>query len=178
MAQASYRFSPEKAVAAVQFMASQDANLDLHTAFKACYFSDKSHLNTYHQPIFGAKYRAMKYGPVPLEVYEIIKGESLWLWELGIDEMPWRLNGHRIEATEAPPQSYGAVFSESEMEHLQAGFERSRGMSFTARTAATHGPDWQAAEGGMMRYEDMIEDVPDREGIIEYLQETARHVRL
>lgn len=173
---ARYRFAADKAFEAIQYMASKSDCLDLHTALKACYFADKSHLNEHHQPIFGATYRAMKYGPVPLEVYEMIKGESLWLSEIGVDEMPWSLVGYTI--TGNPQNKTLETFSESEIEHFQAGFERSRQMSFTSRTAATHGPDWQAADGGIMKYEDMLPDRPDRQELVEYIQETARHTRL
>lgn len=51
-------------------------------------------------------------------------------------------------------------------------------MTFSQRTAATHGPDWQAAELGMMRYEDMIDDGPNKEALIEYLNGTAKYMRL
>jgi len=174
---ATYRFAPDKAFAAIQFMVSQTGRLDLHTALKACYFADRSHLNEYQQPIFGATYRAMKYGPVPLEIYEILKGESLWLSELGIDSLPWHLEGYRIVGTGPAPQCLD-MFSESEREHLVAGFEKSSGMTFTSRTAATHGPDWQAADGGIMCYEDMVDEGPKKEAAITYIQETARHIRL
>lgn len=177
MTRATYRFAPDKALAAIHYMASQTDTIDLHTALKACYFADKSHLNEYHQPIFGATYRAMKYGPVPLEIYEIIKGETLWMWELDLTNLPWRLDGYRIVNCEPAPQSL-TMFSESEREHLVKGFEKSRMMNFTSRTAATHGPDWHAADGGIMRYEDMVEGGANREDVIEYIKETARHIRL
>ncbi|MFN3970342.1 MAG: Panacea domain-containing protein [Gemmobacter sp.] len=158
-------------------MAAQSSRLDLHTALKACYFADKTHLNEYQQPIFGARYRAMAYGPVPLEIYELIKGESLWLAELGRERMPWRLDGFRIVAESNEPMALDR-FAESELEHFVAGFELSQAMTFTQRTAATHGPDWHAANGGEMRYEDMIEDRPDRDAMLAFIRETARRVRL
>lgn len=51
-------------------MISRGGEVDLHAALNACYFADKSQLNEHLQPIFGATYRAMKYGPVPVEIYE------------------------------------------------------------------------------------------------------------
>lgn len=172
-----YRFSAAKALQAIDYMASANEALDLHTALKTCYFSDKSHLNEHLQPIFGATYKAMKYGPVPLEIYEMIKGESIWLSELGVSAMPWRLDGFRIIR-----QSNGAAsldqLADSEQEHFLAAFQRSRILNFTERTAATHGPDWQAANGGEMRYEDMIDAGPDVDAKIEFIRDTARHIRL
>lgn len=174
---ARYRFNASKAFQAIDFMCAEARDLDLHTALKSFYFSDKSHLNAHQQPIFGATYKAMKYGPVPLEVYEMIKGESLWLQELGITGTPWRLDGFRIQRVSNSSTNLD-LLGESESEHFLSAFDRSRRMTFTERTAVTHGPDWQAANLGIMRYEDMVDPGPDRGGIIEFMQETARHTRL
>lgn len=174
---ARYKFSAEKAFQAIHWMASQGVPVDLHTVLKTAYFADRSHLNEYLQPIFGATYIAMKYGPVPLEIYETIKGESLRLWELGRTDLPWALDGYRIRLVGNEPVSMDA-FSESEVEHLETAFHRSCRMNFTDRTAATHGRDWQAANGGTMRYEDMLDGDEAAADKVTFIQETARHVRL
>lgn len=158
-------------------MVQQAKPVDIHAALKACYFADKSHLNEFQQPIFGANYRAMKFGPVPLEIYEIMKGEGLWLFEVGKAETPWKLEGYELRPDKNDDLDM-SVFSKSELNHLEAGFSRSTSMNFTARTAATHGPDWQAADGGMMRYEDMVEASEQREQIVEWIRDNASHVRL
>ena len=177
MDRARYKFSAEKGFAAVQWMVRQGRPLDIHGALKSCYFADKSHLNEHLQPIFGATYRAMKFGPVPLEIYEILKGESMWLWEANLTATPWVLDGFYIRpnANTDPDLS---VFGESELDHLRAGFEKSVSMTFTARTAATHGRDWQAANGGIMAYEDMIDPSERSDDYVRFIQETAPHVRL
>jgi hypothetical protein len=174
---AKYRFNAAKALQAIHFMASEQRGLDLHAALKAIYFSDKSHLNAYQQPIFGATYKAMKYGPVPLEIYEMIKGESLWLSELQLPAMPWKLDGYCIQLTSNEPTNLDRL-ADSEQAHFKDGFSLSRKMNFNDRTALTHGPDWQAANMGEMRYEDMIEPGPDHAAAIAFIQDTARHVRL
>jgi len=170
-------FAPEKAVDAISYMAHQVSNLSIHAALKACYFADKSHLNAHHQPIFGATYKAMKYGPVPLEIYEIIKGEQLWMEEIGIPGTPWDLNGYNISPRHPAPQSMDR-FADSELRHLDEGIALSSKLNFNARTAATHGPDWQAAAGGTMKYEDMLENGPDKVAIAQYINETSRRTRL
>jgi hypothetical protein len=177
MMSAKYRFNAAKSLQAIHFMASEAHGLDLHTALKTIYFSDKSHLNAYQQPIFGATYRAMKYGPVPLEIYEMIKGESLWLSELQMSAMPWKLDGYRIQLTSNESANLD-LLAESEQAHFKEGFALSRRMSFNDRTALTHGADWQAANMGEMRYEDMIEAGPDQAAAVAFIRETARHIRL
>jgi len=174
-----FHFAADKAAAAIERLARDHPGIDLHTALKAFYFADKSHLNAERRPIFGARYRAMKYGPVPLEIYEMMKGEAYWLAELGQDDYPWRLDGFRLAGDRGNvPRFPDDVFSASDLEHLRAGLDKSLGMDFTARTAATHGPDWQAANMGMMRYEDMIEETPQKPVILQYLADYGGHVLL
>ncbi|GHC66108.1 Panacea domain-containing protein [Neogemmobacter tilapiae] len=174
---ARYRFAAIKALQAIDFMVSQKNPLDLHAALKACYFADRSHLNTYQQPIFGATYKAMKYGPVPLEIYELIKGEPLRLWEIGRDDLPWTLEGRRIRRI-ANGEAHLDQLADSEREHLAMAFAKSVAMDFGERTAVTHGADWQAANGGEMLYEDMIDPGPSKAEVVQFIRETARYVRL
>jgi hypothetical protein len=76
-----------------QFFPQLTPRLDLHTILKTCYFADKDHLNRNRRPIFGATYRAMRFGPVPLETYEMTKRDPIWLPELDADSYPWSLEG-------------------------------------------------------------------------------------
>ncbi|MEQ9142955.1 MAG: Panacea domain-containing protein [Parvibaculaceae bacterium] len=172
-----FKFSAEKALAAIHWMIQQQPGLDLHTLLKACYFADVEHLNRHGRPVFGATYKAMKFGPVPLEIYEMAKGEAIWLAEVSADKYPWRLNGYRlsVEDNNAPDIDQ---LSESDVECLQSGFDRSRGMTFNSRTEATHGPDWQAANLGIMSYEDMIEETENKRELVEYLRESGPYMRI
>src|SRR5208337_3149904 len=115
--------------------------------------------------------------PVPVEIYEMAKGEALWLADLGKNQYPWVLEGYHLVLSGNEPPNLEAL-SASDMEALQYGFQKSFGMTFNERTAATHGPDWQAADLGFMRYEDMIEESPQKAEIIAYLQENSRHIRI
>lgn len=177
MAPVRFRFSAAKAFAALHFMVRECDGIDLHAGLKACYFADKDHLNRYGRPIFGATYKAMKFGPVPLEIYEMAKGEAIWLAELEVDRLPWRLEGYRLWLCDNGHVDEGDL-SPSDWDCLKSGLSKSRSLTFDARTAATHGPDWQAANLGIMRYEDMLDDTPDKPGRIAELQETAQFVRM
>ena len=172
-----FKFSPQKAMAAIHWMVCERQRIDLHTLLKACYFADKEHLNKHNRPIFAAVYRAMKFGPVPVEIYEMAKGEALWLAELGKDRYPWELQGFHVTLRENEEPDLGAL-SQSDMEALQSGFRKSLSMSFNERTAATHGSDWEAANLGYMKYEDMIEESSQKGDIVAYLKENSRRIRI
>ncbi|MGE8940645.1 Panacea domain-containing protein [Leptospira interrogans] len=172
-----FKFAAVKALAAIQWMLEQEQTVDLHTALKAFYFADKLHLNQHRRPIFGATYRAMKFGPVPLEVYEMMKGEPLWLAELGRTGFPWDLHGYTLRRTSNDVADL-SVLSDTDREALRCGLQKSISMTFNERTAATHGPDWQAAKLGTMRYEDMIDEGPDKPALVAFLREAAQFLRL
>ncbi len=174
-----FKFVPEKALAAIWWMIQQQPGVDLHTVMKACYFADKQHLNEHGCPIFGATYRAMPFGPVPLEIYEMAKGEPMWLAELGRECFPWTLEGYHLMSRTGEEETDADALTESNWKALRAGFDRSRSMTFNSRTAATHGRDWQLAALGLMDYVDMIDDNnPRKKEMVERLAETARFLRL
>lgn len=171
-----FKFAAAKARVAIHWMLQQHPRLDLHTILKTCYFADKDHLNKFGRPVFGASYRAMRFGPVPLEIYEMLKGESLWLAETRAERFPWALEGYSVRRTENSAPNLD-VMSDTDMECLTKALAMSVNMNFNERTAATHGSDWQAADLGMMNYEDMI-DKDKRSQIIPYLLDNAKYMRL
>jgi hypothetical protein len=172
-----FKFSAEKARNAIEWMLSERESLDLHSILKACYFADKAHLNKHGRPIFGAVYRAMRFGPVALEIYEMLKGEPYWLCEIKADEFPWRLERHTVKRVRnARPDT--SALSKSDLDELTVAFHKSLSLNFDERTSATHGPDWQKAKLGLMRYEDMIDESPKKEELISYLRESGPFIRL
>ena len=174
-----FKFSPKKAYAALYWMVNEHPGIDLHGALKTCYFADKDHLNAHQRPIFGATYRAMRFGPVPVEIYELAKGDPLWLAELGMDRLAWRLDGFRlVRSDNSVAEVDRSALSETDQTIFSSALARSVKMNFNERTAATHGRDWQAAELGWMRYEDMIDDTAHKAETLDYLYENARFMRL
>lgn len=177
MGEIRFRFAPAKALAAIHRMIAAQNGVDLHTLLKACYFADRAHLNKYGRPVFGATYKAMRFGPVPLEIYEMTKSDSIWLAELGLERFPWRQSGYRLYLHDNSPPDPSPL-SASDLEEIDYGLTQSRALTFSERTKLTHGPDWQSAELGLMRYEDMLDETPDKRDKVDYLEETARFMRL
>ncbi len=152
--------------------------LDFHTILKTAYFADKRMLNEHWRPIFGATYRAMNYGPVPVEIYQMLKCDPYYLSELELSDYPWkRENGYWVSFVDSNLRSNEILnppdIAEADMAILAEEFERSRGMSFNQRTNETHQMDWVRGiqrPDSRMAYEDMIaEDHPHREEMIEDL---------
>lgn len=181
MGRIRFKFAPDKAKAAIHWLVCRQPDIDLHTLLKTCYFADKEHLREHLRPIFGATYRAMRFGPVPLEIYEMAKGEQLWLAELGIESLPWSLDGYRLHLMEPSRNDNGPdmhTLSETDMECLERAHETAREMTFNQRTAATHRFDWQNAQLGLMRYEDMLQGVEGYDEKVEFLKDMAATMKL
>ena len=176
-----FRFRPEKALEAVRWMLLQRKRLDFHTILKAAYFADKKLLNEMGRPVFGAEYRAMNYGPVPIELYEMLKCDPYWLSELQLDDYPWRREGYHVHLEGAPANELRHLTA-LDMQALEDGFRQAASMTFDERTQATHGMDWVRGLDrpyGRMDYADMIDpDNPRREEIIAELQKLGKNIAL
>jgi len=68
-----FRFDPEKAVAALTYLAQRVSDLDAMKSAKLLFFADRSHLRTYGRLILGDLYYGLEHGPVPTATYELIK---------------------------------------------------------------------------------------------------------
>lgn len=177
-----FKFAADKARAALIWILTKHESVDLHACLKTFYFAEKDHLNKHARPIVGATYKAMKYGPVPLEIYEMIKCEPYWVAELSDHEppCPWKLDWATVKRRKSFPTGNDVteLLSANDIKSLEAALKKSVAMTFTERTAATHGEDWQKANLGIIDYEDMIEDTPQKEKLVETLRDTGRFLRL
>ncbi len=79
------KFSEKKALAAILYLANQDGQIDLYALLKTLYYADKNHLREWGRTITGDFYARMPYGPVPSNVYDMLKsvrGEGAWKTDL------------------------------------------------------------------------------------------------
>lgn len=68
-----FRFDPEKGLELLLYIANRSTNRDLYWVLKVPYFADKYHLQQVARTICGDTYYAMKDGPVPSGLYDIVK---------------------------------------------------------------------------------------------------------
>lgn len=69
-------FNREKAIAAILYISSSVKNIRYHQLLKIIYFADLKHIARYGRPIFDDRYVAMKDGPIPSNVYDLLKDDS------------------------------------------------------------------------------------------------------
>ena len=68
-----FEFNAEKAIEVILYIAEHIKEPTFHTVSKVLYFADKEHLEKYGRFICGDSYIAMRRGPVPSGVYDLLK---------------------------------------------------------------------------------------------------------
>ncbi len=125
-----FRFSLDKFLNLVTYLASSVPNLDIMKAVKLLYFIDKHHIVRYGRPITGDTYYRLNRGPVPTAAYDIMKIPDPTFDSTGFPDREAFLTymasddsrGYPVfTALRAPELN---CFSTSEMESIKAVTER------------------------------------------------------
>lgn len=156
-----FRFAADKALAILHWVALRHPAIGIKAVLAACYLAEKDHLNRFGRPIFGASYRAMTSGPVPVEIYQMLKGEPYWLAETARERFPWEISGTDLFPVVSDEPSLDCL-SKSDLDAVAAAIDKAMRLRLDRRTAETHGPDWQTARLGWIAYEDMFDETPDK----------------
>jgi uncharacterized phage-associated protein len=154
----------QKAVEAILLVAGELPTLTKHTLAKVFYFADKEHLRKYGRIIIKTEwYAAMRNGPVPSGVYDIIR--NIGQFAQGALEEREDYYVHRLRA---PDMQY---LSESEIECLIFSAREYGHRSFDELTRLSHDYAWkQANENDQIALEDIAQTVPDSDQLIAYLR--------
>jgi uncharacterized phage-associated protein len=177
----SARYMPDtaKALEVILWLASAKPDIDVYHIVKCAYYADKRHLNRYGRPIAGDTYEANQYGPLGKCVYGLLRGDPLELLALENNgKVPFTV---RDEDYVVLPdrEANERRLSESDREALAWAVENYGDLSFRELLELSHEEDaYQRAEGGRMRYEDMLDPTPDRDERARELAENARYAVL
>lgn len=158
------------ALAALLYIAKQLSNPDFHKVCKLLYLADKLHLSEYGRFITNDNYKAYPYGPLPTEVYAVLKQERA--------DMTQRF-GFRVDTDDAKPRVIALQdpdmdqLSASDLETLDATIAAYGSKSFGYLTAKTHDSAWQAGRertGSEMTLDEIVDTLPNKETLRAYLQ--------
>lgn len=166
-------FNPAKALEAVVYIASkqQAAKLesDLHSISKLMYWADMWHLQHYGDTTCGDRYIAMKYGPVPSGIYDMIRfvrGDGKYDFPSATKKGFAVVNKYVIQALREPNLS---KLSESEIAAIGHAISTYGKMSFKDRTQESHDEAWQAADpNGEIPLKAVIGLLPNSDHILSY----------
>lgn len=153
------------------------SKLDKHKLFKILYFADKKHIANYGRTFLGDQYLAMANGPVPSQLYDLVKiveGKSfLPVPENFINEL---LSYIQVEApynVVALKEADFDFLSKSAIKFLDESLEAYRTKSFTELTSLSHDNAWKAAsENTEMSIIEIAKDAGVNGEMLKYIEET------
>jgi uncharacterized phage-associated protein len=166
------RFDPRKGIEAILYVASRVQDPTFHRVSKILYFADKYHLAHYGAFICGDDYVAMKHGPVPSGIYDILKavrGDG----DFGMGEEAGRAfaveDGMRVRPRRDPNLD---ELSESDREALDSAVAEYGGLSFKELTDRSHDRAWDAAdENEFMEIDEIARTTPDNDRLVAYVRD-------
>ena len=129
---------------------SNDDQRDIYSLVKTAYYAQQNHLAQYGTPLFKDCICALPFGPVPSNIYNVLKmasGDSNELNYHRSDDMHLasdaiNFKSGRYSAKEDPNMDF---LSKSDIESLNYGIEKVAKMSFNQIKEDTHGMEWNRA---------------------------------
>jgi uncharacterized phage-associated protein len=173
-------FDIEKGIEAVLFIADKlseaGVEVEAHAIAKLLFWADKWHLERYGSQVTGDDYIAMPEGPVPSNIYEIMKsvrGDGFFDYPedvMAIFREAFRIENRYIIRANRKPDL--AKLSESEIEALLHSVAEYGSLGFEQRSAESHGSAWKSAKkpNGRISLEAIIEELPNKEEVLSYIK--------
>lgn len=170
------RFDPERALELVLYVASRLRYPTLHSVSKVLYFADREHLSRYGSLLSGDSYVAMRHGPVPSAIYNLMKAAAGRLEPL-IPPLFYDLVGQslRVEDNRRVTPLREANFdllSASQRECLDMSIKINGKLSFEKLTRKSHDPAWKSAdENDLIDVKAIARTLPNAKQVLAYLAE-------
>jgi uncharacterized phage-associated protein len=162
-------FDEEQAIEAILYIAQNVQEPTFHRISKVMYFADKAHLEQYGRFICGDSYVAMKHGPVPLSIYEILKsvrGDGKYLEKA--NQAFCVQHKYLVKPLRQADCDY---FSDSDLECLDKAIKEYGTLSFYELTELSHDTAWaNADENDCIELEQMILTFAHPKPLLEHLK--------
>lgn len=137
-------FDFDRSLNALLYVANRIETRDIHKIFKILYFADMSHLSKYGRAITGDRYIAMKYGPVPSSIYDMVKivrGDSLYV----MDDLKAFFDVRNNKYLEPLREADIDCLSATDVAELDYAIVKYKNVDFKEMTRISHGSAWQKA---------------------------------
>ena len=165
-----FQFDPLVAREIILYVASKLSSPSFHQVSKIYYFADKLHLARFGRLLSGDRYIAMAYGPVPSNVYDMLKAAKTANSQApGALSLDFSVHEGRLVVPHR--QADLGWISDSERECLDEAIAQVGALSFGQLTEASHDLAWQHTEPNReMALEAIIASIGNPEGLLEHLQ--------
>jgi len=175
-----FDFNIEKGIESVLYILELLENKvqpTIHSVSKVLYFADQEHLERYGRVIFGDSYYAMKHGPVPSQIYDLLKlvrGDLSPIFQPPREICEQVLHAFKIvdkHNIKKLRESNTDFLSDSDMECLNNSATKYGSLSFEELTNLSHDRAWESAdENDIIDLEDMIKTFDNSVELLEHLQ--------
>lgn len=176
MAVTPIRFSPERAIELVLYIAKRLRYPTFHSISKILYFADREHLSRFGSLLSGDSYAAMRHGPVPSEVYNLLKAATNRR-EPHISPHYFQLVGKAFTVQgkyRVLPlrDSDPAMLSDSDRSCLDLVLKQHGRASFETLTRRSHDAAWKSAdENDFIDVTAIARTLPNAKDVLAYLGE-------
>jgi len=150
MAVPAVQFQPEQALELVLYVAKRLTHPSYHSISKVLYFADREHLSRYGSLMTGDTYYAMRHGPVPSAIYNLLKAAAgrqepaipLGWFELVAGVLAVE-GEHRIRPLRDPNLE---MISAAQRTCLDASIKANGRLSFSRLARKSHDAAWKSAD--------------------------------
>ncbi len=170
------RFDPERALELVLYVAGRLRYPTLHSVSKVLYFADREHLSRYGSLLSGDNYVAMRHGPVPSAIYNLMKAGAGRLEPL-IPALFYDLVGQSLSVEEGRrvrplrPANLD-LLSASQRECLDVSIKANGKLSFKRLTDKSHDAAWKSAdENDLIDVKAIAKTLRNAKQVLAYLAE-------
>ena len=166
----------EKTIEAALYVACKINGCDMHKLSKVLYFADQKHLAKYGRPITGETYIAMKNGPVPSYIYDVMKyirgGREYMHMDNNLKDV-FGVVGFYIDAKRQPDLDY---LSSTDIELLDISIFENKDLDFFQLTEKSHDNAWKTAPANLdMRVFDIAAGGGADTAMLKYIGENIFH---
>jgi uncharacterized phage-associated protein len=173
-----FNFDKEKAISSVLYITEKLPKADLHKISKILYFADQKHLVKYGRPICGDFYVAMESGPVPSQIYDMLKtvrGDSLYK-TTEYNKFFKVERSYIVLPLQAPDLD---EFSESDLECLNESIDENRNLSFKDLKTKSHGEAYHCAGlNSTISFENIAKEGGAEKEMINFLKDEMEFINL
>jgi len=176
----SFQFDEEKAIAATLYVAhsllGKETRPDLYKILKVFYFADQKHIAKYGRPILGDWYAAMKDGPVPSNLYDILKsarGDG-WCRNRQCYQAFFSVQGDNVMPLQGPDMD---EIAESEVECLELAIMDNKDLDFGELKKKSHDAAYDRAhKNNKISFRDIAKVSGTSPEMIAYMEELAENM--
>lgn len=173
----NFKFDQEKALSAVLYIAHEAEKAGFHKISKILFFADQKHLAKYGRPILGNDYIAMESGPVPSQVYDMLKavrGDSYFssnaksLKEFFIVEEKYVVKPLKKADIDE--------FSDSDLECLNQSIEENKDLNFDELKEKSHKEAYHSVDlNNKIDIEDIAKEAGVNDEMLKYIEINAQN---